>query len=111
MASITKRGPTWQYTINNYVDGVRKPIRKAGFKTKKEAQLAAVEVETQLKKGQQVQVKEIPFSRYFEEWIELYKSSRYKTTYDRYKNSLSTVKKYFNDMPIQKISRADCKNL
>src|SRR5690554_5701696 len=107
MASFTKRGKTWQYTVNNYVDGERKPIVKGGFKTKREAQMAAQEVEMQLKKGQQVITKEVPFSRYFEEWIELYKSGRHKTTYDRYRNSLERVKEHFKDMPIQKINRTD----
>lgn len=107
MASIKKRGSTWQYTINNYENGKRKPIVKGGFKTKKEAQLAAAEIETQMKKGQHVVIKEIPFSRYFAEWIELYKSNRYKTTYKRYLNSLDRVKEYFKDLPIQKITRID----
>lgn len=41
MASFTKRGKTWQYTVNHYEDGKRKPIVKGGFITKKEAQAAA----------------------------------------------------------------------
>lgn len=107
MASFLKRGKTWQYSVNHYVDGKRKPIVEGGFTTKKEAQLAAQEVEFRLKKGHQVITKEIPFSRYFSEWIELYKSSKHDTTYERYKNSLERVKQHFKDIPIQKISRAD----
>ncbi len=107
MASYMKRGKTWQFTVNHYEDGKRKPVVKSGFKTKKEAQLAAQEVELQLKKGNQVILKEIPFSSYFDEWIELYKSNRHKTTYERYRNSLERVKDYFKDLPIQKISRTD----
>lgn len=41
MASYTKRGNTWQYAISRVVDEKSKPIRKGGFKTKKEAVEAA----------------------------------------------------------------------
>ncbi|WP_343073148.1 Arm DNA-binding domain-containing protein [Salicibibacter cibarius] len=47
MASFQKRGKTWQYTIS----AKPKPIRKSGFRTKKEAQAAAAEVETEMRKG------------------------------------------------------------
>ncbi len=107
MASYLKRGKTWQYTVNHYVDGERKPIVKGGFATKKEAQLAAHEVEMHLWKGQQVNTRDIPFSTYFDEWIELYKSGRHKTTYDRYRNSLARVQEYFKDISIRKITRTD----
>ena len=48
MASIQKRGKTYQFTVNHRVNGVSKPIRKGGFKTKKEAQIAAAEIEADL---------------------------------------------------------------
>lgn len=107
MASYLKRGKKWQYTVNHYVDGERKPIVKGGFPTKKEAQLAAHEVELQLRKGQQVNTRDIPFVTYFDEWIELYKSGRHQNTYDRYRNSLERVREYFKDLSIRKITRAD----
>ncbi|WP_313771794.1 Arm DNA-binding domain-containing protein [Neobacillus niacini] len=44
MASIQKRGKTYQFTVSHTVNGVAKPIRKVGFKTKKEAQITAVEI-------------------------------------------------------------------
>ena len=49
MASFQKRGKTWQYTISRVIDGKSKPIRKGGFKTKKEAQVAAAVVESDLR--------------------------------------------------------------
>lgn len=93
--------------INQYVDGKRKPISKGGFSTKKEAQIAAAEIESSLNKGNQVIVKEKPFSEYFNEWIELYKSNKHINTYNRYSNSYERVKEHFKDKPIQKITRAD----
>lgn len=105
MASFQKRGKKWQYTVSHYVDGKPKHIRKGGFRTKKEAETAAAEVEYMLKKGVVPQVKEISFAAYFENWVELYKKGRQRSTYKRYLNSVDTVKDYFKDIPIQKITR------
>jgi len=65
MASFQKRGKTWQYTISRMVNGKSKPIRKGGFRTKKEAQIAAAEVESQLRKGLAPHLKDEPFDEYF----------------------------------------------
>jgi len=107
MASFIKRGSAWQYMINHYIDGKRKPISKGGFATKKEAQIAAAEKELLLKKGNQVIVKDKSFAEYFNEWIELYKSNKHFNTFSRYSNSYERVKEYFKDRPIQKITRSD----
>ncbi|PID03808.1 hypothetical protein CSV67_03980 [Sporosarcina sp. P2] len=71
MASFQKRGKTWLYTVSNKGD----PIRKGGFRTKKEAQVAAAEVETNLRIGIVANFKEEPFAEYFEKWIDLYKKN------------------------------------
>lgn len=105
MASITKRGKTWQYAVSNYVDGKSRPIRKGGFRTKAEAIAAAQEVEMRLRKGGQVITKNQPFSEYFLNWIEIYKTKRHYTTYNSYLRTQKRVKNYFNDTPIQKINR------
>lgn len=104
MASVTKRGNTWQYIVSRYIDGKYSPIRKGGFKTKKEAQVAALDVELRLQKGANVFSRDKPFADYFDFWIEKFKSNRHERTYLRYKDSLKHVKKYFGDRPIQKIN-------
>ncbi|MCS3486088.1 MULTISPECIES: Arm DNA-binding domain-containing protein [Bacillus] len=48
MASIQKRGKTYQFTVSRTVNGKSKSIRKGGFRTKKEAQIAAAEIESKL---------------------------------------------------------------
>lgn len=53
MASFQKRGKTWQYCVS----AKPKPIRKGGFATKKEAMIAAAEVEAKLSKGDNSTVK------------------------------------------------------
>ncbi|AMW99243.1 tyrosine-type recombinase/integrase [Rummeliibacillus stabekisii] len=104
MASVTKRGKRWQYSVSNYIDGVNKPIRKGGFRTKKEAQIAAAELEAKKNKGEIIIEKDIPFAEFFEKWVSTYKSSLHKNTLLRYSNSLNWIKVYFKDKPIQKIT-------
>ncbi|NOJ73917.1 tyrosine-type recombinase/integrase [Paenibacillus alvei] len=106
MASFTKRGKTWQYTVSHMVNGKSKPIRKGGFATKKEAQVAAAEVETELSKGIVPQLKPVPIAEYFEEWLKLYKKNVVaQNTYQRYLNTLATIQECFPGIPIQNITK------
>lgn len=103
MASFQKRGKTWQYTISNKGN----PIRKGGFRTKKEAQAAANEIEGKLNKGVQVHLKLEPIDDYFEQWINLYKNDVSKGTKRLYSYSLKYVKDYFQNKPLQHIKKSD----
>jgi len=104
VASVTKRGKTWQYTVSRYTDGKYDPVRKGGFATKKEAQVAATAIEMRLQKGGNVLTRDKAFTEYFEAWIEKYKSIKHKNTYRRYQDSLRRAQEYFKDKPIQKIT-------
>ena len=96
MASIQKIGKTYQYSVSRMIDGKYRPIRKGSFRTKKEAQIAAAEVETQLAKGLIPVLKKVPLDEYFENWIKLYKEPKVTpVTLDHYKSSLKAIKKYF----------------
>lgn len=103
MASFQKRGKSWQYTIS----AKPKPIRKSGFRTKKEAQVAAAEVEDKINKKQYTQLKSIPFKEYFENWIKLYKTNISEATMRHYQYSLVAIKKYFGGTSIQQITRQE----
>ncbi|NMM52124.1 tyrosine-type recombinase/integrase [Paenibacillus aquistagni] len=106
MASFTKVGKSWQYSVSRMVNGKYSPIRKSGFKTKKEAQIAAAEVEADLRKGLVPQQKQIPFPDYFKDWLELYKKKGVtNNTYERYLNTLQTLQEYFLATPIQSITK------
>ncbi|KZO00431.1 tyrosine-type recombinase/integrase [Pseudobacillus badius] len=106
MASYQKRGNSWQYVISNVVNGKAKPIRKSGFRTKKEAQIAAAEVEAQLSKGVVPSLKKMPFDEYFENWIKIYKEPKVSlVTLEHYKYSLKAVKEYFQNKEIKDIKR------
>lgn len=105
MASFTKRGKTWQYTISRMVNGKSKPIRKGGFKTKREAQAAAADIESKMNKGFSPITRKVPFNEYFEAWIKTYKTDIKENTLARYNNSLDTINEYFNDTAIQDITK------
>lgn len=105
MASFTKRGKTWQYTISRTVNGKSKPIRKGGFTTKKEAQVAASEVEADLQKGIVPHLRPEPFDDYFKEWLDLYKTNIANNTRERYLNTLQTIKINFGGIPIQNMTK------
>lgn len=101
MASFQKRGKTWQYTIS----AKPKPIRKGGFRTKKEAQIAAAEMESEVRKGVVPNLKPVAFDEYFESWLNLYKKNIANNTLERYKNTLKTIQERFGGKPIQDINK------
>ena len=107
MASIQKRGKTYQYTISRMVDGKSQPIRKGGFTTKKEAQIAASEMEAQFNKGIIPYLKPVPFDEYFKDWVKLYKSNLAKATLKHYKYTYDRIREFFYSMPLQEISTQD----
>lgn len=101
MASFQKRGKSWQYTVSNK----GKPIRKAGFRTKKEAQIAAAEIEAELAKGAVPSSRKISFADYFNEWVDLYKVDIANNTRKRYLNTQGVLFNYFDDKDIQDINK------
>lgn len=106
MAAINKRGKSWQYTISRYTNGKYDPIRKGGFRTKREAKIAADEVEHKLNTGQRINNEPIPFAKYFKDWFTLYKADVAKQTFSHYEDTLRYIKEYFGEeRPIQKITR------
>ncbi|MFK3938903.1 tyrosine-type recombinase/integrase [Alkalihalobacillus sp. NPDC078783] len=107
MASAQKRGKTWQYTISRKINGKAAPIRKGGFRTKKEALAVAAEVETELKKGLIPQTKDEPLVTFFETWLDTYKPNISKNTRARYEDTLRTLKDFFKDKPLQQMNKRD----
>jgi len=111
MASYTNRGtkakPSWQYIISRMVNGKSKPIRKGGFKTKKEAEVAASEIENQLNKGINPHLKLEPFNEYFKKWYDLYKKNIASTTLAHYDYTYDAITNHFESTYIQHIDRRD----
>ncbi|MBM7605940.1 integrase [Metabacillus crassostreae] len=107
MASIQKRGKTYQYTVSNRINRKSKPIRKGGFRTKKEAKLAAAEIEVLLGNGISPYLNPRPIDQYFEKWMKLYKSHLDSTTQQHYKYTLKAINAHFGSKPLQEIKRHD----
>lgn len=107
MASIQKRGKTYQYTISHTVNGKPKPIRKGGFRTKKEAQIAAAEIESQMNKGILPHLTPVPIDQYFDRWFKLYKTNISVTTRKHYEYTSNAIKEYFGSKPLQEITKHD----
>lgn len=107
MASYTKRGNSWQYTISRTINGKQNPIRKGGFRTKKEAQEAALLMELDLKNGVLDPQKEYPIEKYFMEWYKTYKRDISNITLNSYKASHNKLLKYFGDKAIQNITKRE----
>lgn len=109
MASYRKRGKTWQYTIS-YTEkntGEYKQLSKGGFRTKAEAVNEAQELEVLYKKGI-VEDKNITLETYYEKWINLYKKQAItKRSYQKYKDTLSAIKKYFPNHKLSEIKKSD----
>lgn len=107
MASITKRGNSWQYTVSRYINGEYKPIRKGGFRTEREARIEATEIENQLYRGEYVNKLSISFEEYFLEWVSIYKKNVVTNTRNRYLNTHQTIKDYFQQKPMQEIRKRE----
>ncbi|PTF03411.1 site-specific integrase [Staphylococcus devriesei] len=108
MASYEKRGNKWRYIIS-YKDeeGKFKKIQQGGFRTKKEAQVHANDLEYNLKNGYNIN-NNVVFSEYFKTWYELNKKGHITDkTLERYKVAYKDIKQYFNNTYIKNIKRSD----
>ncbi|WP_251548267.1 site-specific integrase [Limosilactobacillus caecicola] len=107
MAQYLKRGKGWQARISWYDSfGKRHTKSKAGFKTKKLAQIWAVDNEDKLNKGVAVD-KEISLYDYFARWVETYKEPKVaQYTLNRYHINQKVIQQYFGDTNIKDITRS-----
>jgi integrase len=83
MASIQKLKNGWQYRVS-YKDGEKyKTKSKGGFRTKKEAEIAAAEIEKKYHIGQDINAGDQLFSEYMRNWYELYKKGKHGLEHER----------------------------
>lgn len=90
MASFRQRGKKWEYRIK-YTDptsGKQKEKTKGGFRTKKEAQIEAAEVEKKFYLNQHsvIQSQEKLLKDWFVEWFDIYGSQCQPSTFKNRKN-------------------------
>lgn len=108
MASFEKRGKYWRYQIHHQRNGQKQRLSKSGFKTKKEAQIAAMEVEQKLNRGMIVSTEDPLLVDYLRSWIDIYKAgSVQKVTEDRYRNFLASVEKLLPYMTVRRLIRQE----
>lgn len=119
MASFRRRGCTckkkrctcgakWQYRINHVdpLSNKRIEVSKGGFKTKSEAEKAALDHENKLKNGEAVVTTKMNTAQFFDYWLKEFKEGNVaKNTYILHKNSVKNhIVPYFKDTKLANIT-------
>ncbi|MDA2567071.1 site-specific integrase [Bacillus cereus] len=107
MASFRKRNDKWEYRIRYKEMGKYKETSKSGFKTKKEAQLAAAKIEEKLVNGSNIQDGKITFNEYLYEWLNVFKKGNVAPrTYMVYeKNIRLHILPVFGELKLKDLTR------
>lgn len=109
MAYIRKRGKTWYYTVDigrDPVTGGRRQETKGGFRTKKDAEIAAAKVEADVANGIFVKETRSTFEEYAETWLKMYKLTDAKPSSIRQREyQIQTLNEYFGKLPLPSITK------
>ncbi|MDY0409735.1 Arm DNA-binding domain-containing protein [Virgibacillus soli] len=100
MAYINQDKSSWYFVVSNGKDPItNKPrqIKRRGFKTREEAELAALEIELQIKRGEYFQGENMKFQALYEEWIESYPFTRKKAPRETVKALPTFIKRVGTD--------------
>ncbi|MDY6269489.1 MAG: site-specific integrase [Selenomonadaceae bacterium] len=107
MAYVEKHGTTWRYRIPCGIDagtGRRKQVTKGGFRTKKEAQLAASEAELAISGNAYVPNSKTTFDEFAAEWLKIYAQDVKVSSVRIRAHQLGLLSKGFGSTPIQRIT-------
>lgn len=111
----TKKGMLWRYQIlvgTDTVTGKRKYKTKGGFYTKKEAKLAADEVEKKINNTNFLDNENITFGEVYERWVTNYKLTVKNSTFHvvelQYKSRILPI---LDDKKINQITTIECQDL
>ncbi len=111
----TKKGMLWRYQIlvgTDTVTGKRKYKTKGGFYTKKEAKLAADEIEKKINNTNFLDNENITFGEVYERWIDNYKltvkESSFYTVELQYKSKILPI---LGHKKINQITTIECQDL
>lgn len=115
MAYIRKKGKGWQYTVNIGIDpvtGERKQKAKGGFKTKKEAQIAAAILEQEIANKTYIPESNKTFEQFVDEWLHMYEhSGKVKISTVRVrKHESDNLKPYFAKLKLVDITKTMYQN-
>lgn len=106
-----KRNDKWSFSIEigkDPITGKRKQKTVSGFKTKKAAQEAAVQMHSELSLGTYMKEADISFKAFADQWLEIYsETNEVKPGTIRVRNhEIGKWLFYFNKIPIKDISRS-----
>ncbi|MCO6541597.1 MAG: site-specific integrase [Lactobacillus sp.] len=114
MATFEKRGNTWRYKVFYYDEfNKRKYATASGFRTKKEAKIAANDAEYEIEhKKSMLSSKNITFFDYYKNWVKVYKEPNVgKSSMNRFNNIGNVViNNYFHNVKLKEISAIDYQN-
>lgn len=94
MAFYRKRNDKWEYRISYFdrKEGKQKEKTKGGFKTKKDAQYAAAEMELKMGVTDHVHGADQKINKYLMDWLEVYKKPKIKeSTYVMHEHTVKTI--------------------
>lgn len=106
MASIQKLKNGWRYRVS-YKDGDKYRTKtKGGYRTKKEAEIAAAELEKKLHIGNDINAGDQLFAEYMRNWFEVYKKGKHSLVHDRnIELSVKLVEEHFPGVKIKELTR------
>lgn len=106
MAQIYKKQGSWAVRVYFEESGKRKSKNKQGFRTKKEAEIYAIDLENKKNTSGVSALMDITFAEYFEQWINTYKLGKFsKNVENRYKRTASLISDFFGNDKFKDITR------
>lgn len=106
MASIQKLSSGWRYRVSYKENGKFKTKTKGGFRTKKEAEIAASIINDKLNKGHDINAGDQYFSDYMRNWFEIHKKGKHSKSHEKnIELSVKLVETYFIGVKIKDITR------
>lgn len=106
MASIQKMKNGWRYRVSYKENGVYKTKTKGGFRTKKECELAAAELEKKLHAGYDISAADQFFPEYMRNWYEIYKKGKYSKGHEHnIELSVRLVEEHFVGVRMKDLTR------
>lgn len=108
MASFRERGNGWEYRVK-YKDpatGKTREKSRGGFKTKKEAQLAAYEIEKKLELGIDINKQDMLLKDYFQYWFNNYKKGTVsRNTEKNFEQAIKIITKHLGYVRMKDLDR------
>lgn len=107
MASFFKRGKKWYYSmdIGCDKDGSRKKQSRGGFRTKKEAEDAVIQIQSDMSQGTFIQEKNLSFREFVKVWMNGYSIQVKKSSVRVRDHETTRLFDYFDAIKIKEITK------